>query len=480
MAWRRSAGAAVAAAAVVMAAGCASPLDQVIPARGSSRAQPEMGGRVAPAEASAAQARPEEALPELSSDSTPEEFVRYALLRSAQVASAHQRWAAATERPAQARALPDPRLSVGVFLDEVETRTGPQQARIGVQQTFPWMGKLADREDAASRAAMAAWRELEAARLAVTERVRSALHDLAYLDAATRITDEHLGLLRSFEEVVRARYRVGAGSHPELIRVQVELGQMEDRLAQLRAMRPSFVAELNAALNREASAPIGPVAPAPGLVATTTPEALIAAARRSNPGLLAIDERVGEERALAEVARKDGLPDVTLGLDYTFTGEAMNSSIPESGDDPIMLTVGINVPLWREKYEAGVREAVARRLALAYEREDAANRLGASIARAWFEHIDADRRVRLFRLTLTPKAEESLRASLAGFRAGETSFLDLLDTERTLLEFAVAAERARADRGKALARLDMLVGEPTPTGGADETTNDTETDGAQP
>jgi hypothetical protein len=39
----------------------------------------------------------------------------------------------------------------------------------------------------------------------------------------------------------------------------------------------------------------------------------------------------------------------------------------------------------------------------------------------------------------------------------------LLDTERTLLEFTVAVERARADRGKALARLNTLVGEPVAT-----------------
>ena len=150
------------------------------------------------------------------------------------------------------------------------------------------------------------------------------------------------------------------------------------------------------------------------------------------------------------------------------TDEAINSSIAESGDDPILLSFGITVPLWRDKYDAGVREAIARRLAVSHERADQVNRITASIQRAWFEHTDADRRVRLFEMTLIPKAEESLRASLTGFRAGETSFLDLLDTERTLLEFAVSAERARADRGQALARLHRLVGEAVPTRTADD------------
>lgn len=390
------------------------------------------------------------------------DYVRYALFHSPEVEAAYQRWRAAGERLPQVSALPDPRLSVGFFLEEVETRVGPQQARLGVQQTFPAPGALSSRRDAAGRAARAAWRRFEAVRLEVTERVVTALHDLAYLDSAIRISRENLDLLRSFEEVVRARYRVGAGAHPELIRVQVELGQLEDRVTQLELMRPSYVARLNAAMNRPHDAPVAQVPPLPGAVATGEPGALVELARRSNPELLALDEQIEEHRSMAEAARAAGLPELTVGLDYIVTDEAMDSSIPESGDDPILLNFGITAPLWRGKYEAGVRESLARRLATTYERAGEANRLAAELHRAWFEHTDAHRRVRLYEQTLIPRAEESLRASLAGFRAGDTSFLDLLDTERTLLEFALAAERARADRGKWLATLNRLIGEEAP------------------
>lgn len=471
---------AVGVAAVGFVGGCSSPLD---PTRDLSTSY----ARSLPADADASsrsvyrsESESNTDAPGLTEGAPADDFVRYALYHSPEVEAAYQRWAAAAERLPQVRSLPDPRVSFGFFLDEVETRTGAQQVRVGVSQSFPWPGLLRDREDAAAMAARAAWRQFEAARLRVTERVVETLHELAYLDSAIRITGENLELLRSFEEVVRARYRVGSGSHPELVRVQVELGQLEDRLAQLRAMRPTYVADLNAALNRPTEAPVAEFAELPGRVATVDGSALAEIARRSNPVLLALDERIEEQRVRTDVARKEGLPDFTVGLDYIVTDQAMTSSIAESGDDPILLSFGIAVPLWRDKYDAGVRETIARRLAVSFERADEANRITASIQRAWFEHTDADRRVRLFETTLIPKAEESLRASLAGFRTGDTSFLDLLDTERTLLEFAVSAERARADRGQALARLNTLVGETVPTEPAKGSTTETGSKEVQP
>lgn len=477
----RIAASAICAAAAGLLAGCSSPLDQPYDiTRSLDKTLPRGVERIPPSAFRESSASHEEVGPLFASDASPDEYVRYALYHSPEVEAAYQRWRASAERLPQVSALPDPRLSFGFFLEEVQTRTGPQDARVGVSQAFPWPGQLQKREDAASKAAAAAWRRFEAARLSVTERVVSTLHELAYLDATISITEENMELLRSFEEVLRARYRVGSGSHPELIRVQVELGQFEDRLTQLRSMRPAYVAELNAALNRPSGEEVARMTGLPGRVASIDADGLAEIARRSNPMLLAMDEQVEEQRFLSEVARRDGLPEFMVGLDYIVTGEAINSSTPGSGDDPILLNFGISLPIWREKYNAGVREALARRLAVAGERADQANRIAAGIHRAWFEHTDADRRVRLYENTLIPKAEESLRASLAGFRAGETSFLDLLDTERTLLEFAIAAERARADRGKALARLNTLVGEPVPTEAADPSAQANPSDEVQP
>ena len=56
--------------------------------------------------------------------------------------------------------------------------------------------------------------------------------------------------------------------------------------------------------------------------------ALAERARLANPMLLALDERVRQQRALGEVARLEGRPEFSVGLDYIVTNEAINVVVP--------------------------------------------------------------------------------------------------------------------------------------------------------
>ncbi|UCE48268.1 MAG: TolC family protein, partial [Phycisphaerales bacterium] len=84
------------------------------------------------------------------------EYLRYAALNNAGLKAAFEQWKAAIEEVPQARSLPDPRFTYGHFIEEVETRVGPQRNRFGISQTFPWFGKIEARTRAAGASAEAA------------------------------------------------------------------------------------------------------------------------------------------------------------------------------------------------------------------------------------------------------------------------------------------------------------------------------------
>ncbi len=397
-------------------------------------------------------------LPILDHEAGLDEYLRYAAMENAGLEAKFQDWRAAVERVPQVAALPDPRFTYGYYLGEIETRVGPMRHSLAISQTFPWFGKLQDREDAAARAANAAYRRFEAARLELFFRVEQAHNELYFLKKSIDITNDNIELLQQFERIARIRYRVATAGHPDIIKIQLELGAMEDRLRQLRDLRDPYTAKLNAALNRPADVSVPWPDSVEDRTADTGSDALFAMLQARNPDLMALDEEIERERIGSKLAKKDGLPDFTIGMAYTIVDERDEVDIPENGDDAVLATLSVNLPIWREKYDAGVREALARRLSASSRRSEAANQFAGDLHEALFEHKDARRRIELYRNTLIPKAEESLRASLGSFEQGTSDFLDLIDTQRTLLEFQLALERAQVDQATSYARIEKLVG----------------------
>ena len=142
----------------------------------------------------------------------------------------------------------------------------------------------------------------------------------------------------------------------------------------------------------------------------------------------------------------------------------------DSGQDVWAFTLSMNIPIWREKYAAGEREARARKLTAMSDRRQREHDLAASVKRALYEYRDAERKITLYRDTLIPKAKESIESTETAFRSGTATFLELVDAERSLLDFELSYERALANRSSRLAELDRLAGTELPR--VTETTDD--------
>jgi outer membrane protein TolC len=384
--------------------------------------------------------------------------IRYAERENPGLRAAFDRWHAALQRVPQVTSLPDPRLTLGLFVDEVETRTGPMDARLSISQAFPWFGKLAAAGGRAFERSEEAREAFEAERLDLEHRVRDAWYEYAWLEAAILVTEGHLTLIQQWEMVALSRYETAVGSQADVIRAQVELGKLDDRLRTLIDLRRPIVADLNAALGRPSSTPIA--APRGGLPRESALDeaGLIEGLAQTSPRLRALDRRVRAAEYAVTLAEKEFYPDFALGLDYTFIGGARMPGVSGSGDDAMAVTLGLDLPIYRARYKAGLSQAWAERSAARGALADARHKLVAKLEMALYRLRDADRRIDLFREALVPKGEESVGATTAAYRAGNASFLDLIDAERVLLEFELSVARAASDHAQSLAEVERLVG----------------------
>jgi len=404
---------------------------------------------------------PESANPvQLTEQSTLSDYLEFAALNNPGLEAAFMRWKAALERVPQAGSLPDPRFSYRYFIREIETRVGPQKQAFEIGQMFPWFGKLNLAADVAAQAAQSQFQKYESAKRKLFLEVKDVYHEYYYLGRAIEITREHVELIKHVEQVARTRYKTATAGHPDVIRAQVELGKLEDRLSSLRDLQQPVTARFNAALNRLVGASLPrPKKPVVGVL-DVEESLLFERLAQGHPDLLALESMSKQYQKAKDLATKDLCPDMTLGLSYMDMGDAPFGANPsDSGKDAVAAMFSINIPIQRKRISAKVREAKLRQLAAVQEEKNRSNQLSVQLKSALYRLRDAERKIDLYGDTLLAKADESLRVTEVAFRSAKGSFLDLIDAQRAYLEFQLAFERAQADHGQGLAQIEWLVGD---------------------
>lgn len=390
------------------------------------------------------------------------EYLVEAAEKNPELRAAFYRWKSALERVPQATALPDPRLSFGGYIRPIETRTGPQRAKLGISQTFPWFGKLSLKGYRLSQQAAAAKAVVDAKKLDIFYDVKQAYYEYAFVSQAAGITAEIIELVRYLESVARARYSAGSSPYADVIRTQVELGKLEDRLATTLDMKLPLKAQLNTALNRPVDEYVPDPPEVPVMRLCMTDEELLRDMLQSNPKLLALQSTAEGEETGIDLAKKDFYPDITAGVETIFTGDARTPGVKNEGENPVIASLSINLPIWQESRRAAVREAESKLKAVRREKEGLERRLSSNLELALYKYRDAERKINLYRDTLIPKAEQSLGVSLEAFQTGAGTSLDLLDAEKTLLELQLAYVRALTDQAQRLAEMETIVGREIP------------------
>jgi outer membrane protein TolC len=386
------------------------------------------------------------------------DYLNYAVANSSALKAAYNEWVASAEQIEIVKSLPDPMLEYRYFIDEVETRVGPQKHSIGISQAFPWFGELELRGDAESEAASAAAKKYEALKLELLHEVSSAYYEYFYVEKAVDIARANVELLKYIENIALSLYRTGENSRGDLIQAQVETLKLDDMLSELIEKRAVVLARFNTLLEREADEPV--TAPkALKLYDVNIPDRqIISIAKTNNPQIASLGFLMTEAQKRVEVAKTDYYPDFRIGLSYIDTGDSIYSNPSDNGKDPIIASVSLTIPLWQNKYSAGERRARNRYFAAANRQNSALSRLEYDVKSALYDYNNAARKIDLYSRSLLPQASQSLKVLEQEFRAGSRDFTDLVDSQRVLLEFMLAYNRAVADKANAVSKIRTLAG----------------------
>jgi outer membrane protein TolC len=388
---------------------------------------------------------------------TLDEIERTALTGNPEIVVAARRLAAIEAHVPQAGALDDPALMYRGW--QVPLRQpwnyNAAQNMFMFSQTFPGFGKRSLRTSVAETSVAEAKAALEATRLDVRVRVRKAFYDLLRAEDGLRIHDEHVDIARQAVEAARIKYAVGKVPQQDILKAQISVTRLAEHLIHFEQDIELAQAHLDTLLGRDPREPINVRGEYETALEMPSLEALEKTALQSRPDLAQAAAAVEKSRKEQALADKAYSPDFTVSAGYML--------MPRGSEfrNNYMVEGSINLPwLNRRKHDSEIAEATAM-----VSEQDAGiaamrNAAFGQIQEALVQTKAAQKLASIYQNSLRPQAEATLHSTVIAYENDRTEFLDLLDSQMTVIDLDLACFQALSDFEARLADLELAVGTP--------------------
>lgn len=452
-------------------------------------------------------------------------YMQTAARNNPQVNAEFLKYRAALEKVPQAGAFSDPELEIGVFLQPMEILDGRQIADFQLMQMFPWFGTRKAARNEATEMSRMAYAQFRETRDNLYFEVKSQWYNLAALHEQYKNTKANLLLLEQLRQLALVRFRapsltggsgsvtqaapsastIGAGSPSsgmqgmggmssgspstqtsagassggmqgmsssmgggaqggmvDVLTIQIEALELENRLAILAAERRTAEARFNALLNRPFNTPVTVTDTLVQLRFALDDKALADSITAANPMLAMIESEGKAYQAKARMDKKMSYPMFGIGLQYSLIGKrddnmaSMLGMSDMNGRDMIMPMFKISLPLFRRKYNAQQRESRYYWQSSRHKYDQTHNELQTAAIAARQQLDDAGRRVEMY-IRQYELSREIWQLTLRSFAAATVPLTDAIRAERQMLDYQLKKSEAVAAYNTQVAALEKLV-----------------------
>lgn len=324
-----------------------------------------------------------------------------------------------------------------------------------IQQTLPFPGKNARRQEAAR--ARAELVEIQKAELANALRasVKRSYYELALVRQLENVTRQHVEAVDGLRERVRLVYEVGRGNQKDVLQLDLLKAKLRDRLGDFGRSETQLLAAINAALHRDLDTPIPTPDDLPLITPTVSADDLLKRAVNERPALRAKRKQADIHRLTAEQEDYERLPDVSVWLGYRIRVEAgMDSGVDQ-------MSIGASVPLpfdFTGRSESLVRGERLLADAARFGSEALRDTIAEGIHRELARWRRSATQARNYRETLIPTARETQNAALLAYETDRADFWSVYRAEVDLVELEGIFRSAAAEAFIARTRIEELIG----------------------
>jgi outer membrane protein TolC len=357
--------------------------------------------------------------------------------------------------------LPDPVLTLGLMNMPTNSFSFTQepmtQKVIGLRQTIPFPGRLSAIEDAAAIDTLIIDQEIKDAENEIRKIVRQKYFELSYLRRSLLLAEESKRLLETISEVVNTNYIVSAASQQNVIKVQLEITNLLEKINKLKSMELSVLSELNSLLLRGTFLNIETEDFDNVRFVDVNVRELDSLAKQHRPFLKRIHfaEKKAELKQFA--AEKEFHPNFTLGVQYAFrdniaaTGAVLN--------DLFSVVLGVSLPFnYGGKYSSKVEESISLQQLYSEQYSLALQNLQGNFGSILSQVTSLEERITLFEEGLLPQAHQNFESALASYQVNEIDFINVIDAQDQLFKIEMNLYQLKIDYLKQIAELEFLIG----------------------
>ena len=363
------------------------------------------------------------------------------------------------ERAVAAGALPEPVLRVGLNNYPIESggfsTEGMTHALVGLHQAFP-PGKsrsIASRRsvllaDQMSLGAEARGREVLAS-------ARTAWLETFYWQRAHELVSESRPFFDDLAAVTRSLYAVGRRNQQDVLRAELELSRLDDRLIEIARERDFAKAGLGRWVGEAVLRPIADKLP--DWEPPPSREVLLEHLD-SHPAMQAAGVRVAAEDAGVSLADEQKKPGWAIDLGYSYREGMLSNGDPRS--DFVSLSVSVGLPFLggRNRQDRELAAALSERRAAVSSREQLSRQLRSQLEAMYSRWAQVDRRLSLYEHRILRQTDEQAQAALAAYQRDTGDFADVMRGYIDDLNARLDYVRLQVERAQSHAALAGLGG----------------------
>ncbi len=384
---------------------------------------------------------------------TLQEYLDIAIKNNPELQAQQFSYEATKEKMNEVGSLPDTKFSVGVFAQAVETRVGAQRVKLSAQQQFPWFGTLKAKQESIHWLAEASHNDIDLVKRNLILQIKNNYYQLYDLQSKLKIYKDNIAILNTFENLALTELETDKASMVDVLRIKIQQNELDNKIEIIKNNIVSGKKQFNLLLNRELleNVYIPDSLTIKILLHKSSKDALA-----KHPKLLKFDNITRSLQSNEAAAQKEGLPKISLGLDYGFVQERIDISLPDNGKDIVMPMVSVSIPLLSKKHISKQQQFKLKQQEIEKRKEHSLNLLRLHLEQAETDYLNALRDIKTQHKN-SAEAKRALDVSLATYETGRLDFEQILDLQLLVLKFQLSAITAEKELFIQKSMLEYLI-----------------------